>query len=144
MADKQLSRIARFIDKRVDELASKKSQKEIAEQAGFPKPNIIVMFKQGTTKVPLDRVADLAKALEVEPGFLFSLALEQLYGEGSNPIAKIFNDIIPTKGEAALIKALRERVDQNKVGFMPQDPRDDAYGPVIEVIEGMLSSKQSV
>lgn len=50
--------VADFIADRLAE--SDKTQREIAEECGFEKPNIITMFKNGTTKLPLNRIGPLA------------------------------------------------------------------------------------
>ena len=59
--------LAKFVDIRLLELKHKKTQAEIAEEAGFVNPNMVTMIKQGATKLPIDRVPALAKALEVDP-----------------------------------------------------------------------------
>ena len=41
-------------------------QSEMAETMGFDKPNIITMFKQGKTRVPLHKVAEFAKILKLD------------------------------------------------------------------------------
>lgn len=41
-------------------------QKDIAEAAGFEKPNVIYMFKKGLSKVPLDKAARVAKAVGLD------------------------------------------------------------------------------
>ncbi|TJZ90261.1 hypothetical protein FA743_15965 [Paracoccus gahaiensis] len=43
--------------------------------------NLISMFKSGASKIPLDRVPALARALETDPGFLMCLAREQAVGQ---------------------------------------------------------------
>lgn len=68
--------MAKFVERRVLELKPKKSQAEIAAQAGYVNPNMVTMIKQGTSKVALDRVPALAKALECDPAYLMRLALE--------------------------------------------------------------------
>jgi transcriptional regulator with XRE-family HTH domain len=52
-----------------------KSQLQIAREVGFEKPNIITMLKQGKSKVPISRVGKLAKALGVDPWYLYQLAM---------------------------------------------------------------------
>lgn len=42
---------------------SEKSQREIAAEISYENPNVITMFKQGQTKVPMNKVGPLAKAL---------------------------------------------------------------------------------
>ena len=62
------TRLAKYLEKRILELKSTKSQAVIATEAGFPQPNMLSMLKSGTNKLPLDRVPGLAKALDCDPG----------------------------------------------------------------------------
>ena len=87
----QDSRLAKFLDRRLLELKHLKTQAQIAEVAGFVNPNMLTMLKQGATKLAIDRVPALAKALNCDPALLLRLALEQ--AEGSTAAAAIF-DII--------------------------------------------------
>ena len=105
------TRVAKFIDRRILELSPKKSQHEIAIEAGFKTPNVLSMLKTGTAKVPLDRVPALAKALECDARFLFRLALEQLGGSMTpSAIDEIFGTIV-TENEVGWLKAIREFSD---------------------------------
>ena len=54
-----------------------KSQIEIARECGFDKPNIITMLKNGQTKLPVARVGQIARALGVDPLYLFSLVMTE-------------------------------------------------------------------
>ena len=74
------SRAARFIAHRLLELRPKKRQQDIATEAGFVNPNMLSMVKSGKTKLPLDRVPSLAKAMDCDPRLLFRYALEQSCG----------------------------------------------------------------
>ena len=49
---------------------SVKTQVQIAHELGYDNPNIITMFKQGSTRVPLEKVTLLAAALDVDAGGL--------------------------------------------------------------------------
>jgi transcriptional regulator with XRE-family HTH domain len=104
----QDTRLARFLDNRLLELKHKKTQAEIAEEAGFVNPNMVTMIKQGSTKLPIDRVPALAKALESDPALLLRLALEQ--SEGSTAAAAIYEIIGQpfTKNEMSWISEIRE------------------------------------
>lgn len=102
------SRLAKFLETRVLELRPRKSQAQIAEEAGFINPNMIAMLKSGATKVPLDRVAGLAAALDCDPRLLFNLALQQLGGDTTaRAIEEIFGAIV-TRNEAAWIAEIRD------------------------------------
>ncbi|GHF75786.1 helix-turn-helix domain-containing protein [Seohaeicola zhoushanensis] len=58
------TRLADYIERRVLELKPKKTQAEIAAEAGYVNQNMISMIKKGSTKVALDRVPALARALD--------------------------------------------------------------------------------
>ena len=102
------TRLAKFLDSRLLEMRHKKTQAEIAEEVGFVNPNMVTMLKKGATKLPIDRVPALAKALESDPALLLRLALEQ--SEGSTAAAAIFEIIGQpiTKNEMAWIMEIRE------------------------------------
>jgi hypothetical protein len=69
------SRFVQHIDSLLN--ASPKRQNEIAREIGYEKANIITMFKQGTTRVPVDRVPLLADALGVDRVELLNMWLEE-------------------------------------------------------------------
>ena len=73
-ADTQMSA---FLTKRILELRPRKSQAQIASEAGFVNANVLSMLKSGKTKLPLDRVPALAAALDCDPSRLFRMAVEQ-------------------------------------------------------------------
>ena len=104
----QDTRLAKFLEVRLLELKHKKTQAEIADEAGFVNPNMLTMIKKGSTKLPIDRVPALAKALESDPALLLRLALEQ--SEGSTAAVAIYEIIgqPTTKNEMARIAEIRE------------------------------------
>lgn len=69
-----------FVRRQTELLGHRKTQRKIAHEAGFVNPSLISMFKTGASKIPLDRVPGLARALEVDPAYLMQLALEQAVG----------------------------------------------------------------
>ncbi|WP_348524938.1 hypothetical protein [Pararhodobacter sp. SW119] len=69
---------------------------------------MISMIKSGATKLALDRVPQLSKALECDPAFLLRLALEQSLGATA---AKSVHDIFGTpltRNEIEWILELRD------------------------------------
>lgn len=110
--------IAIYLRKQIDTLASIGIlARDIAVDAGYDKPNIISMFKRGETKVPLDKVSALAKALRVDPSFLFRLAAAQP-GSPLSPgeIDKIFPRTV-TANEYELVERLREKTGNTDPKF---------------------------
>ena len=96
------SAVARFLDKRLDELRGVKTQREIAKEADFARPNFLSMLKTGDAQLPLDRVPALAKALDVDPAHLFRLALQDHWPSLRSNIGDIFGRQMASENEAAI------------------------------------------
>jgi transcriptional regulator with XRE-family HTH domain len=84
-----------------------KSQTQIAEEVGFEKPNVITMIKQGKTKVPLNKIGSMAKALEVDPVFFFRMVMNEYMPDLMDMIAAITNQPIITSNEMDFIHVIR-------------------------------------
>lgn len=105
MSDKKPSKVAEFIEREVAH--SKYNQKEIAEMAGYKTANVITMVKQGLTKLSIERIPGLAKALKIEPYKLFCMAEEEYEPNKLKVIKEIFGEPI-SKEERLIIEAIRE------------------------------------
>jgi len=104
---------AKLIADRIRDLGHRKTQGEIASEAGFPNANMMTFLKNGRNKVPLDRVPSLAKALEVDPAFLMRLALEQAVGStAAKAITEIFGTPA-TENERGWLSELRDASDNS-------------------------------
>lgn len=101
--NKPKSKTAEFI--RVEMEHSPLSQKEVADYVGFKTPNLITMIKQGSTKLPIDKIPRFAKILKVDSAKLFKMA----YKEYDEPTYKAIVEIIgepKTKVECAVLELL--------------------------------------
>ena len=87
---------------------SPKTQVEITEELGLDKPNIVTMFKQGRTKVPINRVPALANALGVDPVYLLSLTMNEYMPDAWQVIQKLLKNALITDNELAIINIIRE------------------------------------
>jgi len=101
------SAVAKYIDKKIDELKGVKTQREIAAEIDYDKPNMISMFKRGEARVPLDKIPLLAKALGVDPAHMFRLALEQYWPDRGDIIAKLFGRLASENEEEIFLKPWR-------------------------------------
>jgi len=102
------TRLAKYIERRVLELKPKKSQLQIASEAGFPNPNMVTMIKNGSSKLALDRVPSMARALECDKAYLMRLALEQAVGDTvGQAIVEIFGTPV-TANELGWLQEIRE------------------------------------
>src|SRR5947209_7699722 len=93
------SSIAKFLDRQIHKLNGVKTQREIAVEIGYDKPNMISMFKRGEMKVPLEKIPALAKAVEADPAHLFRLALEQYWPSLGETIQTIFGRTVTANEE---------------------------------------------
>jgi transcriptional regulator with XRE-family HTH domain len=70
--------VAKIVDKQLKLLKEKgKTQKEVAEEAGFESSNMITHIKKGHTKLPPNRAIALAKALEIDEQNLLQMAMNE-------------------------------------------------------------------
>ncbi len=97
------SRVAQFISRRIDELRPRRSQLEIATAAGFRSANMLSMIRGGQSKMPLDRVIPLAKALECDTAELARLALEQFYEQ---PVMDMIFSAAPKRSVTSELETL--------------------------------------
>ncbi|MGR3793011.1 XRE family transcriptional regulator [Vannielia sp. SX4] len=102
------SRLAQLLDRQILKLKPKKSQRDIALEAGFRNVNMLSMIKSGASKLALDRVPALAAALEIDPRLLLRLALEQ---EGLETSSAAIDDVLGTVvslNEQEWVREIRE------------------------------------
>lgn len=99
-------KVADFIARKINE--SGKSQKEIAEACGWPKPNFITMLKKGDSKVPLDKIGPLAEVLDVEPVYFFWLVMQEYYPDTLHSIEDAIRGVMLTELEKELVESYRD------------------------------------
>ncbi len=119
MIDTSRKTVAEYLTFHINK--SEKTQRQIALEIGYTKPNIITMFKQGSTKLPLDKVGPLAKALEIAPEDLFLKVMTEYMPETFEALSPFLCGLMLSKDELELIdnfrtfKALEEkRLANNK------------------------------
>lgn len=111
--------VAEFI---ADKLAeSDKTQREIAEECGFENPNIITMFKTGATKLPLNRIGPLAKAIDIDPAHLLRLVMLEYAPDTWEAIENIMQSTLLTANELELVRAYRQVTGDSNAKAMVVD-----------------------
>jgi len=98
--------VAKYLSEQFD--LSPKSQREIAESIGYDNPNIITMFKQGHTKVPLNKVGALATALGLDPAHFMRMVLEEYMPETWQAVERALDRMILSADEERLVRTFRE------------------------------------
>lgn len=87
---------------------SEKSQKDIAREVGFNQPNNISMIKDGISKLPINRVPAMAKALNVDPIHLLRITMREYMPETWAVIESVLGGRLITKAEIALLNSTRK------------------------------------
>lgn len=77
MLDRGASPTARFLGEAIR--SSCLSQRTIADRIGYPNANVISMMKNGVTKVPIDRIPQLAKVCGVDERTFLEIALSEYH-----------------------------------------------------------------
>lgn len=72
-------KVAAYLSRHID--ASEKPQYQIAQEAGFDRPNIISMIKTGLTKMPMNRIILMSKAIDCDPVELYRLCMDEYMPE---------------------------------------------------------------
>lgn len=103
---KKPATVAEYLTAQID--LSGKTQLQIARECGFDKPNIITMFKQGKSKLPISRIGRMAKALGVDPLHLFNLAMSE-YEPDTWPVIQqeILKQPLLTQNEIEIVELVR-------------------------------------
>jgi transcriptional regulator with XRE-family HTH domain len=99
--------VAEYLAQLIDR--SQKTQREIAFKIGYTNPNIITMFKQGLTKVPIEAIPRLANALDEDPAFLLRMALREYMPDVLKTVEGTLGRII-TEDEQEILQAIRSVV----------------------------------
>lgn len=131
--------MAKYLTAQIYALSGQKTQREIAQEIGYDKPNMISMFKRGETKVPFDKIPLLAKALHVDPAHLFRLAMEQQWPRLKNTVDAIFKNVASDNEAEIFLKKWRERTQDRDPS--PTGEINDAVDVMLDALFGKLPLK---
>jgi hypothetical protein len=92
---------------------SGKTQIEIAQDVGFPMPNMITMLKKGLSKLPMDKVGLMAKSVGVDPVHLYKLCMEEYYPSTWEMLQGFLSQPTLTKNELEFIHVIRKSALMN-------------------------------
>lgn len=109
--------VAEYLAKAME--LSGKTQREIAREVGYPKPNIISMMKHGETKVPLEKAPAFARACGVDPVHFVRLVLAEYHPSAWAAIRDNIGTPL-TANEQALLELYREAAPNDEVEITNQ------------------------
>ena len=102
---------------------SGKTRKEIANEAGLGKPNMISMLKNGETKLPLAKLGSFAKAVNTDPAHLLKLCLREYYPDVWDAIRSHLEAAV-TSDELRMVRALRSAAGGPYLACLNADERE--------------------
>ena len=105
------TRLVHFLETEILRQRARKNQAQIATEAGFTHTNMLSMIKAGKTRLPLDRVPALAKALDCDPAYLFRLAPQQSRNETIRQAVEHIFGAIVSRNEARWLAEIRGASD---------------------------------
>ncbi len=110
--------VAGFIAAQID--ACGKTQRQIAHEAGFENPNMITMLKQGHTRLPLNKVGAVAKALDADPGTLLRLVMKEYMPDTWRSLSEQLERILLSNEEIAWLAETRAKSGDRNVAAVGQ------------------------
>lgn len=116
-----VSKVAKLIEELIEN--SGKKQKEISEELGYEKPNIITMFKQGQTRLPIPKVPLMAKALDVDPVYLLRVVMEEYEPETWAVIESLIGGA-PSTSEREVLATFRSICGKRDVKPTPEEKKE--------------------
>lgn len=99
-----MANVSTYIASAIDR--SPKTNAEIADEVKLQSANMISMIKQGRTKLPITRVVDFAKALDLDTEELFRMAMEEYMPDLLKVCDEIYGRTLNTS-EERMLKRLR-------------------------------------
>lgn len=113
---------------------SGKTNTEIAEALGYPRPNVVAMLKTGNMRLPLNKVAATAKALDKDPIFVLEKVLSESAPEMWDALQSVLGDRLITGNELKLLEVVRKELDGNDVDLTADKDLMDGFKPRIREI----------
>jgi hypothetical protein len=98
--------IVELIARRQVELG--KTDEQVARELSFDRVTAFTMIKQGTMKLPVQKVAPLASALSIEPAHLLRQLLAEAMPEVLEAVDTMFCPMSLTPNEVKLIQTFRD------------------------------------
>lgn len=83
------------------------TNEELADDMGYARSNIISMWRTGKSRIPLERLPDLSRLLNVSMAELLPMWMEQYAPQIRVEVGKMFNRLV-TENEFEVIEAIRQ------------------------------------
>lgn len=118
--------------------ASGKTQRQIADECGYKRPNIVSMIKNGEIDLPIGKVGAFARCLGLDAPNLMSMLLKEKYPEIWEAFYAILGNRMVSTEEAELLDFLREEAHTVKLA-----PRTERERELLRGYATTISSRQA-
>lgn len=105
MNNKQGTTVGAFIELAIK--AAGKTKREVASEIGYKRPNIVSMLCSGEIDLPFNRVAAVARAIEVDQNTLLFMLLREKHPDLHSLLVDLLGDRLFTQDEARFIDMVR-------------------------------------
>ena len=120
------------------------TNREFAEKIGYASPNVVAMLKNGSMKLPLNRVKAIAKAIGVDPLMVLQKQMEQSSPELWDALNDIIGTHVLSDKEAQLLTFVRKRLDGTDPDFAAYPALLQAMAPELDKIrEREVATKEA-
>jgi transcriptional regulator with XRE-family HTH domain len=82
---------------------SGKTQREISQEIGYENPNVLTLMKQGKTKLPINKVQALAKALGVDQANFLRIVMSEYMPEAWDVIKSVVGEKVVSADQTELL-----------------------------------------
>lgn len=100
--------VAKYIGQQL--ALSERSQKEIAAEIGYDRPNFLTMVKSGQSKLPISKAPALARAMGVDQRHFLRIVMQEYMPEVWNALEEVLQDnerLMLSEDEKILIQIAR-------------------------------------
>ncbi len=104
--------VAKYLAKMIE--LSEKTQKQIAHEVGYDRPNVLSMMKQGLIKVPVNRAPTLARALNIDPAYFLGLVLREYMPDAWSAMEQHLGGVL-SENERRLLDVYREQCSNGEI-----------------------------
>lgn len=130
--------VAQFLEQQI--AVCGRTQREIAKDLGYENPNIITMFKTGQTKVPVNKAAQFARAIGVDPVFFLKLVMSEYTPDAWETIEQVLGlNKVASDDELALLAFIRDKTGNVPIDISVADNQrilGDALKDVVKLDSG--------
>lgn len=103
---------------------SPRTQSSIAAEIGYEKPNIITMFKQGKTPVPLRVVGPMARAIGLDPVYLMRVVINEQHPGLMDVLEEAIGQSILSRNEKLMVELIREGLSGDDIAPRTKQQKD--------------------